>query len=137
MFRDTKKIIIGIILLFGFAFTWWLSNKFEDPDTKFNYQKRHDPDYIIHKFSARQLGTRNNTQYILRAIKLVHYPDDNTAMLIKPQLTQIKKDGSPVHFRANKGWLSADGKTLKLQGNVVQRQGNIRASVGTMTIRLN
>lgn len=137
MFRDTNKIIIVTLLFFGVAFTWWLSDKFEDPDTKFNYQKRHDPDYIIHKFSARQIGIRNNTQYILKAIKLVHYPDDNTTMLIKPQLTQIKKGSSPVHFRANKGWLSADGKTLKLHGNVIQQQGNNRASVGTMIIRLN
>ena len=79
----------------------------------------------------------NKTQYIIRAKSLMHYPDDNTSSLLKLHITEIKFNQTPVHYIADKGFLSANGKILKLQGNVKQKHGGFTANIGTMKIRLN
>ena len=134
---DTKKTIVAVLLLIGVIFTWWLSNIFDQPTTKFDGKNRHDPDYIIRNYTANRININNKTQYIMRAELLKHYPDDNTASLLKLHITQQKPNQLPVYFTADKGFLSADGKILRLQGNVKQMQGGLTAKVGSMKIRLD
>jgi lipopolysaccharide export system protein LptC len=129
-----KLLIVGILILFA-AFSFWLQMGIEDrPEREEDPRARHDPDYYIENFTTTGMDETGHPRYVLKAERLVHYPDDNTALLDKPCLTQFEPGEAPTRTCAESGWVSPDGEEVLLDGNVrVVQEGSAAGAGGVAT----
>lgn len=121
------RLAIAAALLALLALTWWLPNALTERTTLFDGEPRHEPDYTIENFTAVAMDASGWRRYELRAVKLVHYPDDDTMELEKPYLVQYSPDAAPVHTRADRGYMTSKGTEILMRGNVRVTRGSIGA----------
>jgi len=117
--RLLERLLVAVALVVFAALTVW--TQFEQDDQKDKHpaaQGRRDPDYYIEQFTTTGMDEDGTRRYTLKADRLVHYPDDNTALLDKPHLIQYPPGKAPTHTYAESGWVSADGDEVLLVGNV-------------------
>ncbi len=113
-----KILILGVLALFAALSLWLQIRSQEGTVVTSSAQQRHDPDYYIENFTATGMDERGNREYTLEAERLVHYPDDNTALLDKPHIIQYEPGKAPTHTYAESGWVSPDGDEILLTGKV-------------------
>ena len=112
---------ISFILLFGVLglLSMWLQfGIIEKEQVEFDGNERHDPDYYIENFTAVGMDEKGIRRYVLEAERLVHYPDDDTALLDNPHIIQYEDGAPPRHTYSESGWISSDGNEVLLTGNV-------------------
>ena len=105
-------------LLLLLAATYWLNQQVQPMPPKPDNSKRHDPDFIISKFSATTLNERGVPRFFMSAQKMVHYPDDDSTHLDEPQLTSFNAGRSPVYIFAKQGEVSSKGDEVFLRDDV-------------------
>jgi lipopolysaccharide export system protein LptC len=134
---STHRLAILGALLAVLALALWLPKASLMPTLPdFNGATRHDPDYIIDNFTATAMDERGQRRYILRARKLVHYPDDLTSALSEPTLTQFADDGTPVLTSAATGQYNTETHVLTMSGSVrIVRAGDETNPAAEMTSR--
>ena len=81
--------------------------------------KRHDPDLIVENFNARKFGEDGRTLYTLAARKMVHYPDDDSALLEKLGFEAYEPRQPRVTIASDSGRLLEGGDKVWFEGNVV------------------
>jgi len=129
-----NRLALAAGLLALVALSWWLPQRLDSDKTAPDGKSRHDPDYIIMNFTAIAMDTSGWRKHELRAEKLTHYPDDDSAVLEKPYLIQYVPDGPPTHTRADRGFTNSEGKEILMRGNVrVTRGSAARAPAGEVT----
>ena len=69
--------VLGLLV----ALTLWLNQLVRAPAARDDGTLRHDPDAIVEKFDAKKFGVDGRVLYTLAAKKMVHYPDDDSALL--------------------------------------------------------
>lgn len=124
MTEHFNLIAIAVVLLILAALSWWLPTALTPRGNLFTGESRHDPDYIIENFVATEMTPQGQPKHELRAAKLVHYADDDSAELTKPYLIQYSPGTAPVHTRADRGQVSPDGKQILMRGNVSVTRGS-------------
>lgn len=100
------------------ALTFWLERVVEENVQDQTGPNRSDPDYIVQNISARTLNGEGRTQYTLTAVKLVHYPDDDSTLLTSPHFVSYGTVQAPVTITANQGVVSSKGEHVYFQDNV-------------------
>ena len=110
-------LIAGLTLL-----SFWLQHVVQAPDSERNASLRHDPDFIVENLTATSMNEEGRPTSKLMAIKMRHYPDDESTELEQPQLVQLEKSGPPIHVTAERGTVSGSGEEVRLYGNVVVRR---------------
>ncbi len=133
---DKQKTVFSTILLLLLSVSWWLSSIFSTEKINFDGDKRHDPDYFIKQLIATQTNEKGLKTYVLKAALYEHFPDDGTARLVKPYVIKYRDNQDPIYISADIGWLSRDGKQLRLTGNVKQRQDNNVVTTNRMNLWL-
>lgn len=123
MTEHFNRLAIVALLVALAALSWWLPNALTPRDNLFDGDSRHDPDYTIDNFTATEMNAQGQRKHELRAVKLMHYADDDSAELTQPYLVQFSPDAAPVHTRADRGKVSPDGKQILMQGNVRVTRG--------------
>ncbi len=123
MTRHFNRLAIVAVLAVLAALSWWLPNALTPRSGLFDSDSRHEPDYIIENFTATEMNAQGQRKHELRAAKLLHYADDDSADLMQPYLIQFPPDAAPVHTRADRGRVSPDGKVILMQGNVRVTRG--------------
>jgi lipopolysaccharide export system protein LptC len=118
-----NRIAVAALLVALAALSWWLPTALTPPANLFEGESRHEPDYTIYSFTATEMDAQGRRKHELQAVKLVHYGDDDTAELTQPYLVQFPPDAAPVHTRADRGHVSANGKEILMQGNVRVTRG--------------
>lgn len=108
---------LGLLGLFT-ALTFWLDRTVQPPPPKLDGSTRHDPDTIVENFSALKLDPAGQPHYALAAVKMMHYPDDETTLLERPHFTRFNPKTAPLHALAQRGSLSKDGEEAHLHDNV-------------------
>jgi len=123
-------------ILYMLAFTglgvlalWLQLGLVDAPVTVEEPAKRHDPDYYVENFTAVGMDKEGRRSYVLEAERMVHYPDDGTALLDFPHVVQYEPNMAPRHTYAESGWVSSDGNEVLLTGKVRVIQG--RGGQGT------
>jgi lipopolysaccharide export system protein LptC len=81
--------------------------------------RRHDPDYVVSKFTTTTYDRDGMPLSVLSADKMVHYPDDDSTVLLAPRVQQTKPDEPRITLTAERGALSGDGAEIFLYDNVV------------------
>lgn len=122
--------ILGMIGLFGI----WLQNALieEEPEEQ-NYNQRHDPDYYIENFTATGLDKDGQRRFVIEAERMVHFPDDDTALLDNPHVIEYEIGFAPRHTYSDSGWMNSSGDEILLTGNVrIVVEADSRGPGGTM-----
>jgi lipopolysaccharide export system protein LptC len=123
MILDAKRITIAAALLLLATGSWWLTRTVSTPQKQTDYALRHDPDYTIENFNATVMNAAGHRRYSLSAALLVHYGDDGSSELTQPYLIPYQDGRSPVHTRADTGWMPRDRNEIIMSGNVESAQG--------------
>ncbi len=125
--------ILGLVGLFGI----YLQNLMLDEEVpEQNYDERHDPDYYILNFIATGLDKNGQRRYVLKADRMVHFPDDGTAVFDKPHVIEYEEGLAPRHTYADSGWMNAAGDEILMTDNVrVVVEADERGPGGTLTTK--
>ena len=122
--------ILGMVGLLGI----WLQNELieEEPEEQ-NYNQRHDPDYYIENFTATGLDKNGQRRFVIEAERMVHFPDDDTALLDNPHVIEYEIGFAPRHTYSDSGWMNSSGDEILLTGNVkIVVEADSRGPGGTM-----
>ncbi len=127
-----RGVLIGVLGLMA-ALGIWMQVSLLEPNTATpRAGPGHDPDYYIQNFTATGRDDAG-VIYVLKAERLVHFPDDNTALLDFPHLIQYD-DGQPAReTTSDSGWMSGDGSEILLTGNVEVKQLKTVNDPGSVT----
>lgn len=107
--------ILGLVGLFGI----FLQNSLiEDEPEPTNYNSRHDPDYYIINFTATGFSQDGERRYVIEAARMLHFPDDDTALLDDVHITEYQEGFAPRHTYADSGWMASTGDEIILKENV-------------------
>ena len=128
---EQAVLVAAIVVMFGLSL--WLQMNFLKPKLLQNAPiVSHEPDYYIHKFTTTGRDA-NGIAYVLKAKRLAHFPDDNTALLDEPRLVQYDEDKSARTTFSDSGLVYENGTKILLQGNVQVTQGATDTAVGSVT----
>jgi lipopolysaccharide export system protein LptC len=100
------------------ALTMWLERMVQAPAAGQPNALEHDPDFIVERFTATSLDKTGRPEFGLAAIRMTHYPDDESTELEEPRLVQFREEGPPVRISAERGTVTKDGEEVRLYGNV-------------------
>jgi lipopolysaccharide export system protein LptC len=121
--RDRWLAYIPALLLAGLALlTYWLDQRVQPLGPARDGGLPNPPDFIVENFQAMRMHPDGTPRYLVAAKKMLHYPDDNSAVLEQPQLTHFEPDKAPVSIRANEGRLSPNGEDAIFSGDVLVRR---------------
>ena len=118
MVRPTSWLpLAALALLVGLSL--WLNQLVQAPAARADGKLRHDPDLMVENFSAVKLGGDGRVLYTLAARKMVHYPDDDSALLESIQLEAFEPRQPKMTITADHGRLEQGGDRVHIEGNVV------------------
>ncbi|HEX7403833.1 MAG TPA: LPS export ABC transporter periplasmic protein LptC, partial [Usitatibacter sp.] len=111
MFRPTSWLpLAALALLVGLTF--WLNQLVQAPVARADGSLRHDPDLIVERFNAHKLGEDGKVLYTLVAKKMVHYPDDDSALLEDVTLEAFEPNQPKMTLTADHGRLEQKGERV-------------------------
>jgi len=118
-----------LLMLALAALTFWLERTVREEEGVHASLRRHDPDYIVDKLNHTRFNAQGLVESTLAAVKMLHYPDDDSTELVAPHLVQTKPNEPRVTLTADRGALSQDGEEVFLYGNVLLvREGSAERS---------
>lgn len=137
--RHSPATTLFPLLLAGLlaGMTYWLDLASQPPPGTGDGKSRHDPDYFVEDFEVRRFGPEGNLQHTLRAALMRHFPDDDTTLVLSPDLTYHNKP--PTLIRAKEARLDSQGKHVQLIDDVRVTRGSANGRPETVlaTARLD
>ena len=118
MVRPTSWLPLAVLALLV-ALTLWLNFLVQAPAQRPSGSLRHDPDLMVENFSARKLDEAGRVLYTLAARKMVHYPDDDSAILESVKLEAFEPRQPKMTVTADHGRLEQGGDRIWIESNVV------------------
>ncbi len=101
------------------AATWWLERVVELSEPQASAKARHDPDAVVDRFTVLRLGPDGKLASTLAAVKMLHFPDDETTELFEPRVVQYPQGAPPVRMRGDRGTVTKNGDEVHIHDNVV------------------
>lgn len=105
-------LLVGVLA----ALTFWLQQVADPGLADRSGRMRHDPDFIVEKFSVRRFNAEGKLQHTLTAPLMAHYPDDDSTVLDSPQV--VFHGDPPSRLSGSKAYVSKDAREVVLDGNV-------------------
>ena len=126
---STTRLFPLLLMLALAGLTFWLERTVREEEGVHPSLRRHDPDYIIDNMNHTRFNAQGLVESTLVAVKMLHYPDDDSTDLIAPRLVQTKPNEPRVTVIADRGALSQDGEEVFLYDNVLLvREGSAERS---------
>ena len=107
-------VLVGLLA----ALTLWLYRAVQSSARDITGASRHDPDYIVDNLTAARMSETGVAKYTLSALKLVHYPDDDTTLLTTPRFVSYGSAKAPVIITASQAVVSGRGDHVYFQDDV-------------------
>lgn len=121
---STTRMFPLVLMVALAGLTFWLERTVRDEEGLHPSLRRHDPDYIVDNLAHTRFNAQGVVESTLLAVKMLHYPDDDTTDLVAPRVVQTKPNEPRVTVTADRGALSQDGEEVFLYGNVLMvREG--------------
>ncbi|MDH4285078.1 MAG: LPS export ABC transporter periplasmic protein LptC [Gallionellaceae bacterium] len=105
-------------LLLILAAAYWLNQQVQPLPDSSSSEKRHDPDFIIDKFTATTYDEQGTPRFLMTAQKMTHYPDNDSTHLEEPRLTSFFPERPAVYATAKRGEVSSKGEEVFLHDDV-------------------
>ncbi len=118
MLLSNTRLFPLLLMLSLALLTFWLERTARMDQTHPSL-RRHDPDYLVHNFRIVGYGPTGTPESMLSALRMVHYPDDDSTSLDVPRVLQTKAGEAPMTLTADRGALSQDGEDTFLYDNVL------------------
>lgn len=136
-FNPTAAIFPLLIVGLLAGMTFWLDQASRQPSATDDGKSRHDPDYIIEDFEVRRFDTEGALQHTLHATTMLHYPADDSTVIISPHLTYHRQP--PTLVTAREARLDSKGKHVQLIDDVRITRGSLDDKPATVltTARLD
>jgi len=115
--RLTATVPLILVALLA-ALTFWLERMVQPSGRAPGAISRHEPDYIVEKLSAVSMNEKGAAAYTLSAVKMMHYPDDDTTILASPRFVSYGAAKSPVTITASEAVVSSNGQHVYFQDDV-------------------
>lgn len=133
MFRPSSWLpLLVLALLVGL--TLWLNALVQAPSARADGSLRHDPDLMVENFNARTLDVNGQVLYTLAARKMVHYPDDDSALLESVTLEAFEPRQPKMTVTADHGRLEQGGDRVLIEGHVlIVREADANGSQTRLT----
>ncbi|MFA5915152.1 MAG: LPS export ABC transporter periplasmic protein LptC [Burkholderiales bacterium] len=120
MKRDRASNLFPLLLMLALAAaSLWLERAVQAPEHDKSGKLRHDPDFIAEDFGITKMGASGKPEYSLSAVRMLHYPDDDSTDIVEPRLVQRHDQAAPIVIRADRGLISRNGDEASFFGNVV------------------
>lgn len=127
-------LYISILGLIGLGGIYLQTSLVTDEPELQDFQNRHDPDYYIENFVATGLDKNGQRRFVIKASRMAHFPDDDTALFDNPHIVQYEEGFAPRHTYADSGWMNSSGDEILMTGNVkVVVEADSRGPGGTIT----
>lgn len=81
------------------ALSYWLELASRAPEVAKTGKLRHDPDTIVENFEVRRFDASGALQHTLTAERMVHYPDDDSALVSAPHITLHRPPPTTINAR--------------------------------------
>lgn len=134
--------LFAVLALTGLAaLSVWLLRTVQSQREPVAASRSHTPDYFIENFTASAMDERGKLRDRLRAQVMFHYPDDDSSELTRPHVEIYRQDAPPWRIDSDKGWVSAKGESVLLQGEVfinrdaASKRGPVRIITRDVRIR--
>ena len=116
---STTRLFPLLLMLALAGLTFWLERIVREEEGAHPSLRRHDPDYIVDNLNHTRFNAQGLVESTLAAVKMLHYPDDDSTDLVAPHLVQTKPNEPRVTLTAERGVLSQDGEEVFLYDNVL------------------
>ncbi|MFW2371528.1 MAG: LPS export ABC transporter periplasmic protein LptC [Gammaproteobacteria bacterium] len=117
MKRTISLIIISALALLS----WWFQDIWKEAPIIQPKKDQHFPDYFMENFTLTNMDISGRPSYILRAIKMLHYADDNSSELEQPRI-QFLSDKGDWTITAEHALILEDSQQIQLKNNVQLRR---------------
>ena len=114
--HGTRLLPLVLLMLLA-ALTFWLDHATHVDEQRHDGKGRHDPDFIVDKFTVRRYDIDGHLQHLLTAQKMLHYTDDDSTEVSGPVLHYFS-NGRRTEVTATRAWLGPAGKELRLHDQV-------------------
>ena len=111
------RTILGLLLL-GIAILSGWSAWRQRPSHTAGEQTVQPTDYVLHDFTIVSLGKDGKESTTLKAPEMERLRSDRTYTIRTPLFLLPDAQGRYWQLRSDTGWVSADGKEIRLRGNV-------------------
>jgi len=108
----------ALLLVVLVGLTQWLDQKVQQPPVPRDGSTRHDPDFVVEKFTAMRMNPDGSQRYAIRGERMTHYPDDNSTELARPRFVHFDPRTAQVRIDANEALVSRDGDLVHFKGDV-------------------
>lgn len=115
--RPTILFPLALLALLALL-TLWIDRTVQAPEPKPPGVDRHDPDYFLDNFVTSKTDVTGSLKYMLAAVKMTHYPDNDSTVLERPRFTQYGIDKPPTQIEGTHGLVSSNGETVEFMDNV-------------------
>jgi lipopolysaccharide export system protein LptC len=129
--RYGASAVFPLVLMGALAgLTYWLDRTTTAQEQVHRANNRHDPDFIVERFSVQRFDRKGDLVNSLTAESMTHYPDDNSTDVVKPELTYYNQLATKVSSQAAR--LLKDGKEVQLTGSVKVFRPGAKATPATL-----
>lgn len=116
--RGSTSILFPLVVLLLLAgMTYWLARTLNLDHAAEPPLADRGADYEVNRFTVIRLSGTGEVHHVLGAERMVHFPADDSSLLVRPQLTQAES-ASRIRISALRGVLAAGGEETILTGNV-------------------
>jgi len=112
------RILPLALLLLLVSLTWWINIKVEPGIRQATQTQRHDPDYIMENFEAVSMNKQGTLEYRVNALKMTHYPDDDSTVLEQPHIIVYVDTVPSWQVKAERAEVSSEQAEIFLAGRV-------------------
>ena len=114
--------------------TYWLNQQVQPLPPAHGSRAGHGPDFSVTRFTATTLNTLGTPHYTLFAQEMVHYPNDDSALLEDIQLVSHEASRPALIISAGEGKITGKGDEVFLSGEVhILRTANGKQSERAFT----
>lgn len=99
------------------ALTYWLDRTVQSPAVSTEKQPVHNPDFTVEKLLATRMDVNGRIGETLYAVKMVHFPDDDSTELEQPRFVSFKR-GTPLTITSKQARVSSNGGNIYFRDNV-------------------
>jgi lipopolysaccharide export system protein LptC len=136
--RPTILFPLALLALLALL-TLWIERSVHAPQHKLEGNTRHDPDYMVNNFVTTKTDLMGNLHYVLAAVGMKHYPDDDSTELVRPRFTQYDIGKPYTQIEGQRGLVSSNGENVQFMDNVkvVRQAFKDRGEMTVLTEYLN
>jgi lipopolysaccharide export system protein LptC len=106
-----------VLLALLAALTYWLDQAAQLPVAVRDKPIVHDADFTADKLLATRMDLNGRVRDTLHAVKLMHFPDDDSTELVSPRFASYAR-GAPLTITSKQAQVSSNGGNLYFTGGV-------------------